>query len=110
MRASLELMVENQPVFSSMEDKHLQFLEKLRENSKVEKLRVTGTIAAMNIVNTQESGYLNKVGLEIREKSVEKGLLLDPLGNVLYIMPPYCITDEELSQVYQGIYDILNGL
>ncbi len=108
--ASLELMVENQPVFSTMEDKHLKYLKKLQGNSKVEKLRVTGTIAAMDIVNTQKSGYLNKVGLQIREKSLEKGLLLRPLGNVLYLMPPYCITDEELSEVYQGIYDILKTI
>ncbi len=108
--ASLELMVENQPVFSSMEAKHLQHLEELQENPQVEKLRVTGTIAAMDIVSKQESGYLNKVGLDIRAKSLEKGLLLRPLGNVLYIMPPYCITDEELSQVYEGIFDILKNL
>ncbi len=105
--ASLELMVENQPKFSSMEAKHLQFLEILKDNSKIEKLRVTGTIAAMNIVNKQESGYLNQVGLVIKQKALEKGLLLRPLGNVLYIMPPYCITDEELSEVYDGIYEIL---
>ncbi|MEM9926993.1 MAG: adenosylmethionine--8-amino-7-oxononanoate transaminase [Cyanobacteria bacterium P01_D01_bin.50] len=108
--ASLELMVENQPVFSSMEAKHLQHLEILQENPKVEKLRVTGTIAAMDIVNKQESGYLNKVGMEIRQKAVEKGLLLRPLGNVLYIMPPYCITDEELLWVYQGIFSILKAI
>lgn len=108
--ASLELMVENQSVFSSMEDKHLKYLKKLQGNSKVEKLRVTGTIAAMDIVNTQKSGYLNKVGLQIREKSLEKGLLLRPLGNVLYLMPPYCITDKELSEVYDGIYEILKSI
>ena len=108
--ASLKLMVENQPKFSSMEAKHLQHFEILRGNPKIEKLRVTGTIAAMNIVNKQESGYLNKVGLVIREKALEKGLLLRPLGNVLYIMAPYCITDEELSEVYQGIYGILKSI
>ena len=108
--ASLKLMVENQPKFSSMEAKHLQHFEILRGNSKIEKLRVTGTIAAMNIVNKQESGYLNKVGLVIREKALEQGLLLRPLGNVLYIMAPYCITDEELSEVYQGIYGILKSI
>ncbi len=108
--ASLELMEENQPAFSSMEGKHLQYLEVLQENPKVEKLRVTGTIAAMNIVNNQESGYLNKVGLEIRRKAVEKGLLLRPLGNVLYIMPPYCITDGELFQAYKIIDEILNEI
>ena len=67
-------------------------------------------IAAMNILNKQESGYLNKVGLVIREKALEKGLLLRPLGNVLYIMAPYCITDEELSAVYQGIDGILKAI
>lgn len=108
--ASWELMLENQSVFSSMEAKHLQHLEVLRGNSKVAKLRVTGTIAAMDIVNTQESGYLNQVGLEIREKALEKGLLLRPLGNVLYIMPPYCVTDEELSSVYDSILSILKSV
>ena len=112
--ASLELMVENEPAFKGMEEKHLQHLTKLREDPKlepkIEKLRVTGTIAAMDIVNSQESGYLNKIGLVIREKAIEKGLLLRPLGNVLYLMPPYCITDEELSMVYEGIGDILTSL
>ena len=108
--ASLELMVENQPKFSSMEAKHLQHFEILRGNPKIEKLRVTGTIAAMNIVNKQESGFLNKVGLVIIEKDLEKGLLLRPFGNVLYIMAPYCITDEELSAVYQGIDGILKAI
>ncbi|NJL80413.1 MAG: aminotransferase class III-fold pyridoxal phosphate-dependent enzyme, partial [Richelia sp. SM2_1_7] len=108
--ASLELMVENQPSFSSMEAKHLKYLEELKDNYKVEKLRVTGTIAAMDVVSTEKSGYLNKVSLEIREKSLERGLLLRPLGNVLYIMPPYCITDEELSSVYDSILSILKSI
>lgn len=90
-------MVENQPVFSSMQAKHLQRLEALQENPKVEKLWHSGRIELMNIVSTQESRYLNKVGLEIREKSLEKGLFLRPWENVLYLMPPYCIIDEELS-------------
>ncbi|WP_052330859.1 aminotransferase class III-fold pyridoxal phosphate-dependent enzyme [Rivularia sp. PCC 7116] len=89
-----------------MEAKHLQFVEKQQDNPNVENLRVTGTIAAMNIVSTQESGYLNKVGLVIREK----GLLLRPLENVLYIMAPYCITNGELSEVYQGIISILEAI
>jgi adenosylmethionine---8-amino-7-oxononanoate aminotransferase len=42
--------------------------------------------------------------------AIEQGLLLRPLGNVLYLMPPYCITDEELSIVYRGIQQILDSL
>jgi adenosylmethionine-8-amino-7-oxononanoate aminotransferase len=34
-------------------------------------------------------------------------LLLRPLGNTVYVLPPYCITDQELAMVYQGIEDLL---
>jgi adenosylmethionine-8-amino-7-oxononanoate aminotransferase len=104
--ASLELMQEHEPAFSGLEDKHRQHLEALVDHPHLEKLRVTGTIAAMEI-RTSEPGYLNQISLEIRRRSIEKGLLLRPLGHVLYLMPPYCITDEELDLIYQGIQEIL---
>ncbi|MEM7555460.1 MAG: hypothetical protein AAF378_15440 [Cyanobacteria bacterium P01_A01_bin.84] len=53
-------------------------LEALQEYLQVEKLRVTGTIAVMDIINRQEVGYLNKIGLEIRHQALEKSLLLCP--------------------------------
>ncbi len=105
--AGLELMVENESKFSSMERLHKQFLEKLQSQSKFEQARVTGTIAAFNIISNQTTGYLNQIGPTIRAKAIEQGLLLRPLGNVLYIMPPYCITELELSKIYDGIDKIL---
>jgi adenosylmethionine---8-amino-7-oxononanoate aminotransferase len=48
--------------------------------------------------------------LEIRKRAIAQGLLLRPLGNVLYIMPPYCITEDELAFIYQGITTILDTL
>jgi adenosylmethionine-8-amino-7-oxononanoate aminotransferase len=39
---------------------------------------------------------------------LEAGFLLRPLGNTLYIMPPYCITEAELASIYQGIFQVLN--
>jgi adenosylmethionine-8-amino-7-oxononanoate aminotransferase len=69
-----------------------------------------GTIAAMDIVTQAEAGYLNQVGLEIRQQALDRGVLLRPLGNVLYLMPPYCITDAELALVYQTIATILETL
>jgi adenosylmethionine---8-amino-7-oxononanoate aminotransferase len=108
--ASLELMVENEPKFTSMEAKHQEHFKQLAGHPLVSQLRVTGTIAAMDIVSHQPTGYLNQVGLKIRQQAIDLGLLLRPLGNVLYLLPPYCITDEELEMVYRSIRKILDAI
>jgi adenosylmethionine---8-amino-7-oxononanoate aminotransferase len=82
----------------------------LQDHPRVDQLRVTGTIAAMNIVTPNPTGYLNQVGASIRQQATELGLLLRPLGNVLYLLPPYCITDDELVSVYGTIGKILDQL
>lgn len=105
--ASLELMVENEPAFQQMEAKHRQHLEALTNHPRLTNLRVTGTIAAMDII-TDEPGYLNQMAIDIRQRAIAQGLLLRPLGNVLYLMPPYCITDDELAFIYRGIRIILD--
>jgi adenosylmethionine---8-amino-7-oxononanoate aminotransferase len=106
--ASLELLTAHQPVYSQMEIWHRQHLTELADKyPQLTRLRVMGTIAAIDIVNHQQSGYLNQVGMEIRHQAIEHGLLLRPLGNVLYIMPPYCITETELAWVYQQIDRVL---
>jgi adenosylmethionine-8-amino-7-oxononanoate aminotransferase len=64
------------------------------------------TISAIYIVNRQQSGYLNRVGIEIRHQAIEHGLLR-PLDNVLYLMPPYWIAPMELAWVYQQIDRVL---
>jgi adenosylmethionine---8-amino-7-oxononanoate aminotransferase len=108
--ASLALMVENESRFTSMEAQHLQHFAALQDHPRVDQLRVTGTIAAMNIVTPNPTGYLNQVGASIRQQATELGLLLRPLGNVLYLLPPYCITDDELVSVYGTIGKILDQL
>lgn len=105
--ASLDLLQKNPSAFKVMEAKHGEHLQVLRDHPQLEKLRVMGTIAAMDIVTTEQTGYLNQVSLEVRKLAIEKNLLLRPLGNVLYLMPPYCITAEELAFVYKGILEIL---
>lgn len=108
--ASLKLMVDHESAFKGMEAKHHQYFAALQGHPKLEKFRAMGTIAAMDIVTQTEAGYLNQVGSEIRKQALDRGVLLRPLGNVLYLMPPYCITDEELALVYQTIAAILETL
>lgn len=108
--ASWELMQANQAAFMGMEAKHRSHLTALQSHPKLEKLRVTGTIAAMEVVTPDRPGYLNQVGSLIRQRAIERGVLLRPLGQVLYLMPPYCITDAELAQIYESIAAILDEI
>ncbi len=123
--AACELMEEYEPVYSTMEQWHADELHKLRDHPRLKKHRVLGTIAAMDIdtenrdvevdpytseVLRDEDGYLNSVADEIKKRCVDHGVLLRPLGNVLYLMPPYCTTREQLSQMYSAITDLLEEI
>ncbi len=105
--ASFELLQENEASLHRIQTIHQQQLAQLNGHPYLEKLRWTGTIAAMDIVTSEQTGYLNQISLEVRKRAIDRGLLLRPLGNVLYLMPPYCITNEELAFVYQEIQAIL---
>ena len=50
-----------------------------------------------------DAGYLAEVGPRFYKASLAQGVLLRPLGNTIYVMPPYCITGTELDLVYDTI-------
>jgi adenosylmethionine---8-amino-7-oxononanoate aminotransferase len=106
--ASLKLLTQNESVYTQMEVWHRQHLIELANRyPQLTKLRVMGTISAIDINNQEKAGYLNNVGRKIGHQAIAHGVLLRPLGNVLYLMPPYCITESELTWVYQQIDLIL---
>lgn len=65
-------------------------------------VRRLGTIAALNL-DVGDAGYLADVGPRLHQFFLQRGVLLRPLGNTIYVMPPYCITDTELDLVYDAI-------
>ncbi len=65
--------------------------------------RTLGTIAAIEIAG--ESGYLSNLAPRLLAFFQERDLLLRPLGNTLYVMPPYCIDEEQLDAVYSALAD-----
>ncbi len=106
--ASLKLLTQNQPVYAQMETWHWQHLNLLAAKyPQLSKVRTIGTIAAFDIMNEDRAGYLNRIGMEIRAQAIECGILLRPLGNVLYLMPPYCIEEAELGWIYGQIDRVL---
>jgi adenosylmethionine---8-amino-7-oxononanoate aminotransferase len=104
---SLELL-EQSLSYSKMEVLHRRFLHQYLDNHLlVERIRICGTIAAMDIKTSDAEGYFNAIAPLLKAQFLEEGLLLRPLGNTLYLMPPYCITADELEWVYQTIRKVL---
>ncbi|UXP32337.1 adenosylmethionine--8-amino-7-oxononanoate transaminase [Reichenbachiella agarivorans] len=90
--------------------KHKSFAEKLKENPNVENVRTQGTIVAFDLKGFGETSYESEARKKIYPYFLEKGILIRPLGNVIYLMPPYIISDEELDIVYQELLNFLNQL
>jgi adenosylmethionine-8-amino-7-oxononanoate aminotransferase len=86
---------------------HARHLEALRGTPGVRAVRQIGTIAAVEL--EAPAGYLSDIGRELAAFSLQEGVLLRPLGNVAYCLPPYCITDIELDRVYDVISRFLGG-
>ncbi len=78
-----------------------QALPPLREAPGVRDVRVCGSIAAVEL--DVAGGYLADVGRELRRRCLEQGVLLRPLGNVLYALPPLCTSAESLCRIAAAI-------
>jgi adenosylmethionine---8-amino-7-oxononanoate aminotransferase len=85
------------PAPARMEAFWTEALAPLRDHPRVREVRVRGTIAAVEL--DVPGGYLADVGRELRRHCLEQGVLLRPLGNVLYAMPPLCTSDESLQRI-----------
>jgi adenosylmethionine-8-amino-7-oxononanoate aminotransferase len=79
-----------------------RMLERFRDDQRFENVRQTGTITAMDI-KTADAGYLARIGPHLQHCFREAHVLLRPLGNTIYVLPPYCVTVEDLSAVYSAI-------
>ena len=85
-----------------IEAKHRARLPGLAEFSNVARARIRGTIAAFDFA-TDEPGYAATIGQALKAFFLERELLLRPLGNVVYLLPPYCVTDAQLDRAYDAI-------
>lgn len=77
-------------------------LASLACDSRFTNPRQTGTVAAIDLV-VEGAGYLASVGPRLRAHALERGVLLRPLGNTVYVMPPYCISADQLDRVWRAI-------
>ena len=79
----------------------------------VGEVRILGGVIALELVRDKNSrqagGYLDQVGPQLTQRFLERGLLLRPLGNILYFMPPYVIREDEANWALDQIADVLRS-
>ncbi len=113
-RASLELVAETQCLGRVAELQRL-FARRLAVISAlpgVARVRGLGALAVVELeppAGDRESGYLDARGPRLAQEFLDRGVLLRPLGNVVYFLPPYAITDDECHRVFDVIEETLLG-
>ena len=96
---------QNEPVLKhieALEHMHRVRLAPFRSDPRFINVRQSGTIAALDL-DVSTSGYLSDVGPPLRAFFRHRDLLIRPLGNVIYLMTPYCVTPEDLDRAYAAI-------
>jgi len=90
-----------------IEQQHQQFLQKIKYHKALKEVRQLGTIIAFEIKTNEHTNYLNSLAEHISEFFISKGIILRPLGNIVYILPPYCISNEDLKYIYNAVEEFL---
>nr|WP_314865441.1 adenosylmethionine--8-amino-7-oxononanoate transaminase [uncultured Flavobacterium sp.] len=107
--ASLELLQtpEMQANILRVNANHLAFEKRIKLHPKVVTTRVLGVILALEIKTESAASYYGNLRNKLYNFFIENGVILRPVGNIVYILPPYIITDEQLEKVYQVVESAL---
>jgi adenosylmethionine-8-amino-7-oxononanoate aminotransferase len=88
---------------------HQERLARFYDDGRFTNVRQIGTIAALDIA-ARDAGYLADIGPRLYRGFLARGLLVRPLGNTIYIMPPYCSTAHDLDLVYDAIDELADEI
>lgn len=107
--ASMELILGEscQERIAAISRQHAVFKETHTGHPALLDIRSKGTILALEFRTPGETSYFNNMRDNLYTFFLEKDIILRPLGNVVYLMPPYCITDEQLQYIYGALEEAL---
>lgn len=107
--ASFELLQtdEIQNNIQHINQRHLQFQERIKGHSKVLTTRVLGVIFALEIQSAEDEQYYGNMRNKLYNFIIDNGVVLRPVGNIVYILPPYIMTDSQLDKIYKTIEDAI---
>jgi adenosylmethionine-8-amino-7-oxononanoate aminotransferase len=102
------LTAASNPAPRKMEAFWSEALEPLRRHPQVRDVRICGTIAAVEV--NSSGGYLSAVSRNLRRHCLEHGVLVRPLGSVLYAMPPFCTSESSLERIAHALTQAVESL
>ncbi len=86
------------------------FTQSLQAHPAIAHVRHLGCVLALEWKSSDKTGYFNEARHRLYQWCIDRNVLLRPLGNVLYIIPPYCISEDSLQRVYAVIKELLAEL
>jgi len=109
--SSYKLLKKSTDKIQSIVQAHSNFSDVLSVyKEKIINIRQTGTIMAFDVKVESNSGYFSNIRDLLYDSFLKKGVLLRPLGNTIYILPPYCISQKELNRIYSAIIATINEI
>ncbi len=108
-KASLDIWMDGavQAQVDMISDSHVRAVERFAAHEKVEHVRSLGTILALDVKDNGIQGYLSDLAPRLMGEFLRRDVLLRPIGNVIYILPPYCVSQQDLDVIYDAIDDVL---
>lgn len=104
--ASMELLEGQGDKLEAIESWHREGLLRLAVDARLGKPRVCGTIAAVDLESADGGVYLGPTSKTLCERFLERGFLLRPIGNTIYVIPPYCIERPQVEAIYDCIAEV----
>lgn len=107
--ASLELLHTDtmQNHIQRVNTSHLAFQQHIEKHPKVTATRVLGVIFALEIQTQEQEAYYGTMRNILYNFFIDNGIILRPIGNIVYILPPYIITEEQLQRIYTVVEEAL---
>jgi adenosylmethionine-8-amino-7-oxononanoate aminotransferase len=89
---------------------HKKFMDRIQQHERVAKVRVLGVIFALEIKTDSAESYYGNLRNKLYEFFIDNGIILRPVGNVVYILPPYIISDLQLAKIYELVESALEKI
>lgn len=91
-------------------DSHKKAISRLSKHDAIENVKSLGTILSLEVKTGETTSYFNNLRDWLYDEFLKEDILLRPLGNIIYILPPYIITNQELERIYTTIEKVLSKL
>jgi adenosylmethionine-8-amino-7-oxononanoate aminotransferase len=95
---------------AAIETQHAVFAQKLKNHKQIKNVRQWGTILAFEINTDGNTGYLSNIRDKAYNYFLERKVILRPLGNIVYVLPPYCLSANDLLTTYDTINSFIESL